>query len=190
MMFKADLLDVLELELSPTESEMKKILLVSLVLLFVLPDSYAFSSGYDYAMVITEHRQNSDGTVINQMLTDTGVTEDGATVYGAELFNAGSVSSISGSLPDFGYWNSYGSPYINWREFGQFWDTTTSGLELTNWENEAFKFTVHTSMGDRVMNVNTSDKFDWLPLLEINVVEAGKNPTFSWIKWRVQISIG
>jgi len=163
--------------------EMKKIIFACLALLFILPSSDAFSSGYDYAFVITEHRQNADGTVINQMLTDTGVTEDGSTVTGAEISNTGKVSSISGSLSDYGYWNRYGSsPYVSWREFSQFWDPTTPGLQISNWENETFNFTVHTSGGDRVMNVYTSDKFDWLPLLKLNVDEGGKNPAFSWDK--------
>jgi len=154
---------------------MKKILLVSLVLLFALPIPNAFSSTIGTPWVNTEHRQLADGTIIKAMNADVSGRELGDTFTGAYVSNTGKVSSITGPLTLKYYWGeSVG--------YSKFWDPTLPGLSLDKWENETFKFTLHASDGDKYATVTTSNKFAWTPLLDLDVLDKGKNPTFSWDK--------
>ena len=153
---------------------MKKILLVSLVLLFVLPAPSAFSSTFGWAWVNTEHRQYADGTISKYMNTDIAGKELGDTFTGAEISNTGKVSPITGPLSRY-----------NWGEYvgySKSWDTTLPGLGLDNWKNETYNFTLYASDGNKYATVNTSNKFGWTPLLDLDVLDKGKNPTFSWDK--------
>jgi hypothetical protein len=154
---------------------MKKILLVCLALLFFLPVPSAFSSTIGTPWVNTEHRQFADGTIMKAMNTDVSGRELGDTFTGAYLSNTNKVSSITGPLVGKYFWGDIVG-YFTW------WDTTLPGLGLDNWENETFVFTMHASDGDKYVTVTTSNKFAWLPLVDLDVLDKGKNPTFSWDK--------
>jgi len=153
---------------------MKKILLVCLAFLLILPASSALSSEFGWAWVNTEHRQYADGTITKYMNTDIGGRELSDTFTGADISNTGNVSSITGPLSRY-----------NWGEYvGHFkaWDTSLPGLSLDKWINETFDFTLYATDGNKSATVTTSDKFGWLPIVDLDVLDKGKNPTFKWDK--------
>jgi len=151
---------------------MKKILLVSLVLLFVLPVPSVFSSEISSAWVNTEHRQYADGTIIKYMNTDISGRELGDTFTGAYVSNTS--SSIAGPLSRYEWGENVG--------YFKPWDPTLTGLSLDNWANEKFDFTMYASDGDKYATVTTSNKFGWTPIVDLDVLDKGKNPTFKWDK--------
>jgi hypothetical protein len=151
---------------------MKKILLVSLVFLFVLPAPSAFSSTFGWAWVNTEHRQYADGTISKYMNTDiAGKESSGGTFTGADVYTS---PYIAGTLSRY-EWGDYVG-------YSKSWGPTTTGPNLVDWENQTFNFTLYATDGNKSATVTTSDKFGWLPIVELDVLGKGKNPTFSWDK--------